>query len=131
MSLYIIRKWNIFVPWYYFLPFWHVEFLLFFTNHNIKSCCCIRLVDSNATLYQGPKFWLLHLNSTCESTFSIWQFFLLEFCCKLSVCLYASLIYISQEIISTAWGVLWLAGLSFVHKCFYYNWKSLLGVINC
>jgi hypothetical protein len=28
----IIRRWSSFVPWYYFLPFWHVESLFFFMN---------------------------------------------------------------------------------------------------
>jgi hypothetical protein len=67
-----------------------------------ESCWCIKIVDSNATLYWGPNFWLLHLNSIYEYAFSIWCFSLLEFCCRLLACFYASPIYISWRIISVA-----------------------------
>ncbi len=31
----IIKRWSKFKPWYYFLPFWDVEYLFFFSDQNI------------------------------------------------------------------------------------------------
>jgi hypothetical protein len=95
-----------------------------------KLCWCIRVANCSTTLCWGS-ISRLHLNSTCEFTFSIWCFSLLEFCYKLLVCLYASLICISRGIISVAWGVLWLAGLFSIQGCFYFDWKTILGMTNC
>ncbi len=127
--IFIIRRWSRFVPWYYFLPFWHVEFLFFSMNQNIKVMLLYQTCWFQHNFLLRFRFSIFHLNSTCESAFSIWHS-LLEFHCRLLVCLYASLVHTLQEIISVVWSIMWLAGLSFVHKCFCSNWKTLLGVIN-
>ncbi len=96
-----------------------------------KLCCCIKHVDSNITFCWSSNFQFLHLNSSYEFSFSIWHFSLLEFCCWLSVHLCVSPICISWRIISLAWGILWHVGLSFIHKCFCSDLKTIIGVTNC
>ncbi len=98
----LIKRWNKSTPWYYFLLFLHVEILFFSWIKTSKLCHCIRPINSNTTFYWSFEFWLLHLNLTYESAFSIWYFSLLEFCCGLFVRLCASLVYISRGTINVA-----------------------------
>ncbi len=126
----IIRRWSKSIPWYYFLPFWLIESLLFFLNQSIRVMLLYRFVDSNTTLCWGLNSRLLCLNSTCEFAFSIWHSSLLEFCSRLLVHLYVLPICISRGIISATSCILWLVGLFSVHGCFYYVWKTFLGVSN-
>jgi hypothetical protein len=93
-----------------------------------ELCCCIRPTDSNTTICQSSNSRLIHLNY--EFAFSILHYSFLEFCCRLLVHLYASLIFTSQGIIYIAWGVMWLTCLSFVHECFCFDWETFLGVTN-
>jgi hypothetical protein len=90
-----------------------------------KSCCCIRPINSTTIPYQYLDSQLLRLNSSCE-----FAFFLLEFHCKLIVHLCVSLVYISQEIISVTWSVLWPTNPSSIHECLCFDWKIYLGVTN-
>jgi hypothetical protein len=96
-----------------------------------KLCCYINFVDSSATFCRGSNSQLLRLNSTYEFAFSIFNFSLLGFHCRLLMCPYASLVCTSQGIINDTWGIMWLTSLSYVHGCFYYDWKIVLGVTNC
>ncbi len=100
-TILIVRRWSKFVPWYYFLPFWHVESLFFFLNQNIS----VMLLHSSITFYWSSNSQLLCPNSTFKSASSIWHSSLLEFCNKLLVRLYASPICTSWIIIDATWGV--------------------------
>ncbi len=130
MAFLIIKMWSKFVPEHQFFPFWPIESLLFFLNQNFKVMLLHQIYSSSTTLCQSSDSRLLCINSTCESTFSIRCSSLLEFCCKLLVRLYASPICTSWGIISVTWGVLWLGGLSSIHRCLCSIQKILLGVLN-
>jgi hypothetical protein len=71
MILSIIKRWSRFVPWYYFLPFYMLSHFSFSYIRASEFCYCIKFDDSNTTLCRSLNFRFLHLNSSCESTFSI------------------------------------------------------------